>query len=110
MKLQKCSRCGEFRFYPTELCHACGSLEYEWLPVSGKGEVHTFTVLERAKGTPFENDTPITIALVTLDEGPIIMSNLVDYEEDELAIGLRVTVGYEDVNEEVTVPIFRPDR
>jgi uncharacterized protein len=110
MRLQKCDKCGEFRYYPSEACHNCGSLEYQWLPVSGKGEIHTFTVLHRARGNPFENETPIAIILVTLDEGPTMMSNLIDYEDADLAIGQRVEVDYEDVNDEVTLPVFRPVR
>ena len=110
MRLQKCNDCGAFRYYPSEACHACGSLSYEWLPVSGKGEIYTYTVLHRAKGNPFEDETPIAIILVTLDEGPTMMSNLIDYEDDELRIGARVTLDYEDVNEEITLPVFRPER
>jgi uncharacterized OB-fold protein len=110
MKLQRCSRCGKFRFYPSEACHFCASLEYEWIPVSGRGKIHTYTVLERARGTPYEHNTPITIVLVELDEGPIVMSNLVDFDDEDLEIDTPVTMDYEDVTDTVTVFVFRPDR
>ena len=110
MKLQRCSRCGKFRFYPSEACHFCASMEYEWIPISGRGQIHTYTVLERARGTPYENNTPITIVLVELEEGPIVMSNLIDYDDADLAIGTPVTLQYEDVTDAVTVFVFRPDR
>jgi hypothetical protein len=110
MRLQRCTSCETWRYYPNEACPHCSALTYEWLPVSGKGEIHTFTLLERARGNPFEGETPFALVLVTLDEGPVLMSNLVDYEEGELAIGQRVVVGYEDVNDEVTLPVFRPER
>jgi uncharacterized OB-fold protein len=109
MRLQRCGRCSQFRFYPSEACHFCASLEYEWVPISGKAAIHTHTVLERAKGTPYEHHTPIAIILAELDEGPIVMSNLIDYEPADLAIGRRVTMDYEDVNDEVTVFVFRPE-
>jgi len=109
MRLQRCARCRKFRFYPSEACHFCASLEYEWVPISGKGTIHTWSVLERAKGTPYEHHTPIAIILVELEEGPIVMSNLIDYEEQDLAIDRRVTIDYEDVTDEVTVFVFRPE-
>lgn len=108
MKLQKCSRCERFRFYPGEACHFCASLDYEWTPISGRGTLHSYTVLERARGNPFEHDVPITIVLVELEEGPIITTNLIDYQPRHLLIGQAVELAYEDVNDEVTVYVFRP--
>lgn len=110
MKLQKCSRCAKFRFYPSEACHFCASLDYEWTPISGKGKIHSWTILERARGNPFENEVPLPILLVELEEGPIVMSNLVDWSEDDLAIDAPVTLDYEPVNDEVTVFVFRVDK
>lgn len=110
VKMQKCSRCEEFRFYPSPACHFCGSLEFEWAPISGKGAVYSFTILERAKGNSFADLVPVAIVMVSLDEGPVILSNLIEYEPDELSIGMRVTMDYEDVTDEITLPMFRPDR
>ena len=108
LKLQKCDRCGRFWYYPGPVCHYCSSREFTWTPVSGKGTIYSYSVLERAKGNPFEGDVPITIILVRLEEGPVMMSNLIDYEPGQLRIDAPVTVDYEDVDDQVTLPVFRP--
>jgi uncharacterized OB-fold protein len=108
MKLQRCNRCESFWFYPGPVCHHCGSTDFQWVQVAGTGTIYSYTLLQRAKGNPFENDVPIAIALIRLTEGPVLMSNLSDYDADDVRIGLPVEVVYEDVNDEVTLPIFRP--
>ena len=108
LKLQKCDRCGRFWYYPGPVCHYCSSREFTWTAVSGKGTIYSYSVLERAKGNPFEGDVPITIILVRLEEGPVMMSNLIDYEPGQLRIDAPVTVDYEDVDDQVTLPVFRP--
>ncbi len=108
LELQKCDACGEFRYYPTPICHFCGSDAFTWTPISGKGVVYSFSHLERAKGNPFEGDTPIMIVLVTLDEGPVMMSNLIDYADTTVRIGMPVTIDYGDVDDDITLPLFRP--
>lgn len=108
LKLQRCDRCGEFRYYPSPICHFCSSDAFTWTPVSGSGTIYSYTILERAKGNPFEGDTPIAIVLVTLAEGPVMMSNLVGYEPAELAVGQPVRLDYADVDDEITLPVFRP--
>lgn len=109
-KLQKCNNCGKFWYYPGPLCHYCGSRDFTWTPITGKGSIWTYSLLERAKGNPYEDDVPIAIIIVQLDDGPMMMSNLFDYEDEELAIGTRVTIDYEDVDDEVTLIVFTPDR
>jgi len=108
LKLQRCDQCREFRYYPSPICHFCSSDQFTWEPVSGNGTIYSYTVLERAKGNPFEGDVPIAIVLVELAEGPVMMSNLVDYDPQKLAIGQAVTLDYADVNDEITLPVFRP--
>jgi uncharacterized OB-fold protein len=107
VRLQRCERCGEYRYYPSPICHFCSSDEFTWQPISGAGTIYSYTVLERAKGNPFEGDVPITIVLVELAEGPVMMSNLIDGDPADLAIGARVTIDYADVDGEVTLPVFR---
>lgn len=107
MELQRCTTCEKFWYYPGPVCHFCGSTDFLWTKVSGRGTIYSFTILERANGTPYEKDVPITIVLVRLEEGPVMMSNVVDAEHDELAVDLHVTIDYEDVDDEVTLPVFR---
>ncbi len=109
MKLQKCDNCGRFWYYPGPICHYCASREFTWTPVSGRGNIYSYSVLERAKGNPFEDDVPISIILVRLAEGPVMMSNLIDDDDHtRIAVDLPVEIDYEDVNDEITLPVFRP--
>ncbi len=107
MELQKCSACDYWRFYPSPVCHSCGSCDYEWLPVSGKGTIWTYTVLYRARGNSFADDMPIAIALIELEEGAFMMSNIIDCQPEDLKIGLPVTIDYGAINEDCTLPLFR---
>lgn len=108
LKLQRCSSCGELRFYPSLACHFCSSLEFEWVPISGRGTVFTYTVVYRGPGAPFADLLPLVVAMVTLEEGPTMMSNVVNVDPDEVEIGMPVQLAYEDVNETITLPVFEP--
>jgi uncharacterized OB-fold protein len=108
LKLQRCNDCGKLRFYPSLSCHYCGSLDAEWTTVNGEGEVYTYSVVYRAPGAPFADLLPLVVAMVTLDEGPTMMSNVVGVDPSEVKIGMRVRLTYEDVNDACTLPVFVP--
>lgn len=107
MELQRCQRCSRFRYYPSSVCPYCSSVSFEWKSVSGRGTVYSFTwVLRAAPG--FEDRVPYVYALVALEEGPFIATNIVDVLPDELAINLPVAVDYADVAPGLALPLFRP--
>jgi uncharacterized OB-fold protein len=110
MKLQRCNRCEQFWYYPGPVCRHCSARDWTWTEVSGRGSIYSYSVLERAKGNPFEADVPIAIILVRLEEGPVMMSNLIEYDPSDLAIDAPVILDYEDVDETVTLAVFRPAR
>lgn len=110
LEMQRCTQCNAFRFYPSHSCPFCSSIEFDWVPISGKGSVYTYTVVHRGPGSPFEDLLPLVVAVVLLEEGPAMMSNIVGCPPAEVAIGMKVKVDYEDVNDEITLPIFVPDR
>lgn len=110
LKLQRCNVCSQFWYYPGPVCPHCAAQDWTWTPISGKGTIYSYSLLERAKGNPFEGDVPIAIILVTLEEGPVMMSNLIDYEPADLAVDAAVTIDYEDVDDTVTLAVFRPAR
>jgi hypothetical protein len=108
LRLQYCTNCQKHVFYPRIFCPTCLS-DMEWRPVSGKGTLHTYVVSARpAPG--FEQDTPYAIAIVKLDEGPHLMTNIVGVEikPENLPAGMPVEVVFEDVNDTITLPKFRP--
>ena len=109
LTLPRCRPCGSFFFFPRSVCPRCLSADIEWQQMSGRGTLHTFTVVYRgAKGFPL--GTPYVIAVVELAEGPRMMTNLVDAEPDPatLRIGMPVEVVFRDVSSEMTLPHFRP--
>lgn len=110
LKLQRCQRCHKFRFYPSLSCHFCGSLDFDWAPISGRGEVYTFTVVHRGPGSPFADLLPLVVAMVTLEEGPTMMTNIVGCPIEDVAIGMPVEISYEDINDRITLPVFTPAR
>ena len=109
LSLQRCRACGRHVFYPRAACPHCLSSDLEWRRVSGRGTLHTFTIVHRgAKNFPLA--TPYVLAVVELEEGPRLMTNLVSIEADpaRVQIGMPVEVVFEDVSPEVTLPRFRP--
>ena len=76
--------------------------------VSGRGTVHTFTVARRPAGPAFKEDVPYIVALIDLEEGPRMMSNIVTDDVDAVKIGDPVTVWFEDVSDEISLPKFIP--
>jgi uncharacterized OB-fold protein len=109
LRLQRCRDCQQFYFYPRPLCRYCLSRNVEWRTVSGRGRLHTFTVNYRAgKNTPLP--VPYVIAMIELDEGPRLLSNLVGVDPDpaKLRCEMPVEVVFEDITEEITLPRFRP--
>ena len=110
MQLQRCSACGTWVFYPRALCPSCLGATLEWRPVSGRGVVHAFTIPHRHPSPTFQPDLPYVVALVELEEGARMMTNLVDVPPDpaHVRVGLPVEVVYDDVTSEFTLPRFRP--
>ena len=109
LRVQWCRDCERFFFYPRPFCRHCFSRRIEWRPVRGRGRLHTFTVSYRGgRQAPF--DPPFVIAIVELDEGPRLMSNIIDVDPDpsRLKCGMRVEVVFQRVSDEITVARFRP--
>ncbi len=108
LRLQHCRPCGAFRHPPRPMCPQCTSLDYEWAPVSGRGTVYTFTIVHRPTLPAFEVGVPYNVAVVQLEEGPYLVSNIIGCRNDEIAIGMAVHVEFEDLTETVSIPKFRP--
>ena len=108
LELQRCKRCEQLRFYPSLSCTFCGSLEFDWVRISGKGEVYTYSTVHRGPGSPFADLLPLVVAVVTLEEGPSMMTNIIDCPIEDVKIGMRVDIAYEDLTDQIALPVFRP--
>ena len=98
LKIGHCNSCGEKHYYPRGMCPHCGSAEVELIQSSGKGEIYSWSVLRRA-------DPPFAIAYVTLDEGPTMMTNIIECDLDNLHIGQRVELKFSPTEEKDGPPV-----
>lgn len=106
--LQRCGQCRTLRYYPRTVCPECLSDEVRWERMSGRGTVYTFTVTYQNQAPGFRDELPYVLAYVTLDEGPQMLTNVVGCKPDEVKIGMPVEVTFEDVNDEIAIPRFKP--
>jgi uncharacterized OB-fold protein len=105
---QRCRDCGTKRLPPRAVCPVCLSSATEWVRASGRGSVHSFTVTHQNQAPGFREDLPYVLAIVELEEGPRLMTNIVECAPDTVRIGTSVEVVFDDVTPEVTLPKFRP--
>ena len=103
----RCVNCGTF-YSRVIHCVACDNPKMDWVKVSGKGEVFTFGIYQQLYHPAWKNDIPYNVAWIKLDEGPLMLSNVVQCKNEDLFIGMPVEVVFEDINEEVTLPKFKP--
>ncbi len=106
--VQRCRDCGAARLPPRALCPACLSPAVEWVRASGRGTVYSFTVTHQNQAPGFREELPYVLAMVQLDEGPRLMTNVVQCAPDTVRIGMPVEVVFDDVTPDVTLAKFRP--
>ena len=104
LRYQRCEDCGVANFPPTEHCRQCLSAELRWEQGSGLGEIYSWTVVHRPVTAEFE--PPYAPAIITLDEGYQMLSNVVGIAPEDLAIGMRVRVQFHAVGGDVILPYF----
>jgi uncharacterized protein len=95
-------------FPPTEHCRQCLSTELQWAKSAGRGEIYSWTVVYRPVTPEFE--PPYAPAIITLDEGYQMLTNIVGVAPEELAIGMRVRVLFHAVGPDVTLPYFTREK
>lgn len=102
--IKQCDSCGEYHYYPRMLCPFCMSDKTIWKEANGTGSIYTYSVMR--KGSPY------AIAFVTLDEGPKMMTNIVDCDLDAVHIGQKVKVVFKQSGNQENpgpfIPCFSP--
>ena len=104
--LQRCRDCGRWRYPPSWGCPDCLSEDTEWAPVSGRGALYSWVVFHRSYHPAFE--VPYNVAIVELEEGPRLITNVVDCALEEMRVGMPLEVTFDRVTEEIALPKFRP--
>ncbi len=109
LRLQRCNSCHAWCHVPRVICPVCAAGDWSWQPAHGTGRVYSWTVVHRAMHPAFAADVPYVVVVVALDEGPRIVSQLVDCPLEELAMEMPVEVVFErrDRLGERTLPRFR---
>jgi uncharacterized OB-fold protein len=107
LRLQRCSACAIWRYPIAPVCPECLSADFTWADVSGRGTVFSFIVFHQAYHPGFKADLPYNVAMVQLDEGPRLFSNIVGTPHERVRIGVAVEVVFDAITAEVTIPRFR---
>jgi len=106
--IQQCISCKKYIFYPKLFCPFCLSPDLSWIEATGKGKIYTYTVVYAYQPTEFSADVPYVVAVIELEEGVKMMSNIVDCKPDNVRCDMDVEVIFEDITEEFTFPKFKP--
>jgi uncharacterized OB-fold protein len=107
LRVQRCRACGHWRWTPLLACPRCWSEDSEWARTGGQGEVYSFTIVGRSVD-PARFRAPYVLAIVQLDEGPHMLTNIVGCEPEVVRIGMRVAVRFERIDDEISVYPFAP--
>jgi len=104
--VQRCNACRRTFFRPEIACPHCLSQDWQWTESSGRGTVYSFSVVHRPPTQAFA--VPFIFAVITLEEGWVMFSNLIGLEPEDARIGMAVEVTFHDLENGLTVPLFRP--
>ncbi|KQP19399.1 Zn-ribbon domain-containing OB-fold protein [Pseudorhodoferax sp. Leaf267] len=105
--MQQCSACAHVRFPISHVCPRCLALEHQWCTLSGRGTIYSYIVYHQVYNPAFKHDVPYNVAMIQLEEGPRLFSNVVGVANDVPKVGDAVQVVFEEVTPEVSLPRFR---
>ena len=108
LRLQRCKDCQEFLVLGSRVCTSCLGENLEWVPVSGRGTLFTFGIMHQRYHPAFVPELPYNVAVVELEEGPRLQTNIVGVRNEDLRVGMPVVVTFEQVSDTVALPKFRP--
>jgi uncharacterized OB-fold protein len=108
--LPRCRECRRAFFYPRVLCPFCHAADIEWFQASGRGRLYSFEIAYQTFNKAYKVKPPYVLAMIELDEGPRMMSNLVGIEADPKRIrcDMPVEVVYEKLTDEITLALWKP--
>ena len=98
--IQRCAGCGRYQFYPRMLCVECGARQLHWVRASGQATLKSYTIVRGAQAR--------VLALVTLQEGPTMMTSIIGCEFEALRIGMPVSVVFDEAGSADPLPRFKP--
>ncbi len=108
LRVQRCRSCNQLVFYPREICPYCSGHEFSWEKLSGRGKIYSFTVVRRPFLPEFDAMAPYIYAIVELEEGIKLASNIINCPVDEVFIGMAVQATFQEQEEGRTLVLFTP--
>ena len=108
LRFQKCEDCGHVRWPASIICPRCHSRNASWIVSGGKGKIYTFVVYRVAYHPTFAKDIPYIVAVVELNEGPHLLTNIVACPIEEMKCEMSVEVIWKNIKEDVCLPLFKP--
>ena len=104
--LQKCRSCGKVQFFPRVVCVDCFG-QLDWIESNGTGIIHSFTLVRVPRNPAFKDETPIYYINVILDEGVIVESKLVGEKKENVKLGDKVKVVFQETHDpKIKLPCF----
>jgi uncharacterized protein len=109
LAVQRCETCGRMRYPISPICPDCLSGSFVWTPVSGLGELVSFVVFHQVYSEAWRERAPYNVALVRLDEGPQLVSNVIGIDNSDLRVGMPLVVAFEPLlGSDIALPRFEP--
>jgi len=105
LMLPCCNVCGKFWFPPSQRCRHCLAADFAWVQASGTGRIYSFVVYHRVYHPGFEDAVPYVVAIVELDEGPRLLTNIVGVAPEDVRCDARVRVNFQE-RDGMTLPMF----
>jgi len=106
--LRRCRACAALTYYPRPFCPECWSDDVDWQAASGKATLYTHSTVYMNDLPPFGEQVPYVAAVVELEEGPRMMTQVIDCPPESLAMGMALTAEFRELTPEVTIAVFRP--
>jgi uncharacterized OB-fold protein len=109
MAVQRCEQCEHRPFPPRATCPNCGGSSLSWSPVSGRARVYSYTVAHRPPHPVFAAQLPLVVAIVELEEGPRMFTNIIGCDPAEVVVGMVVEARFEPIDDsDKLLPVFTP--
>jgi len=108
LSVQRCASCPSLRYPAGPNCPRCLSSDTEWVDLSGRGEVQSWVIFHQVYYSGAAEAVPYNVVLVHLDEGLRFISNMVGVPDEEIRIGMPVSVVFDDAEDGYAIPRFTP--
>lgn len=105
LRFQRCEGCGSLRHLPRYQCATCGSTDYQWAPVSGRGKLFSWTITHQMFHPAFE--VPFIAAVIEIEEGVRMVSQLIGADAKQLRLDAPVRVEFKRITDDFQTPVFR---